>query len=199
VNVTVVNSAYPGSYLSAAPTCSKASSTLNFTTYARANLAVVGLSGGVFCIANNTSPTDVIVDVLGYMSPTGASFVAMPSPVRIVDTRTGNGGTGNGGTPKAVGAGRSITVVGAGLGDVPRAATALFTSVVDASATSTGYLTAFQGATKPAGAASTLDFTAGRIVPNAAIIGVSGSPPMFGVFNSYGSTNIAVDLFGYFI
>ncbi|MDT4934550.1 MAG: hypothetical protein QOK11_2442, partial [Pseudonocardiales bacterium] len=204
VNVTVTNSAFPGSYLSAAPTCSKASSTLNFTGYTRANMAIVGLDGaGDFCIDNNTSATDVIVDVLGYMSPTGSRYVALPAPQRIVDTRTGNGGTANGASPRPVGSGASVTLDGDRIGDVPKDATALFGGVLEASATAQGYLTVYPGPTKPAAAASTLGFTAGRIVPNAAIIGLSGgtltTPDKFGIFNSFGKTNVVVDLFGYFL
>jgi hypothetical protein len=195
VNITVVNPTQPGSWLNAAPTCSKSTSTLNFTKYVRANMAVVGLNSGTFCIANNTSATDVVVDVLGYMSSSGSTFVALPAPVRIVDTRTGNGGRLG-----AVAGNSSQAVDGAGVDDVPYTATALFTGVLEASATISGYLMAYPGVTQPAVPTSTLNFSPGRIVPNAAIIGIpSPTERHFSIYNSGGNTHVVVDLFGYFL
>lgn len=199
VNITVADTSGSGGYVNAAATCSIANSTLNFTRYARANLAIVTLDGsGHFCIKDATSPANVLVDVLGYLSPAAASsYVALPAPVRIVDTRTGNGGAGNGGPPAPLHSGTSDVFWGAGIYDVPKAATALFTGVLAVNATKSGYFSLFPGIAKPAGATSTLNFSAGRIVPNAAIVGLNSE--QFGLYNNLGSTDGAIDLFGYFV
>jgi hypothetical protein len=196
VNVTVTNAT--GGHVNAAPTCSNTSSTLNYGKYARANLAVVKLdSTGTFCISNSGSTINVIVDVLGYMSDNGAQYFALPSAQRIVDTRTGNGGSAGGHASRALGAATSTAFYGSNVGHVPASATALLTGAIEASTTAaSGYLSFFPGATKPATAASTMNFSTGRVVANAAIVGVAGK--QFGVYNVTGSTHAVVDLFGYF-
>ena len=193
VNITTVNSPTASGYVSAAPTCSRATSTLNFNTHPRANMAIVGIdSSGQFCISNFSGAVDVLVDVLGYMDSTGAKYVALPSPKRIMDTRTGNGPV----PVQAVSGGTTQTLTGSGLGEVPFDATALFTGVVEASATGDGYVQAFPGTTRPVTPSSTLNFSPGRIVANAAVIGLDSN--QLGFFNSSGQTQLVLDLFGYF-
>ncbi len=195
VNVTVVGGT--SGFVSAAPTCSHTSSTLNYGRYVRANLAAVKLDGsGEFCISNGGSLVDVIVDVLGYMSDTGALYYALPSAERIVDTRTGNGGSAGGAASRPFGPAVTTSFYGSNVGRVPASAKALLTGVVEASATSGSYLSFFPGATQPASPTSTMNFTAGRVVANATIVGLSLN--RFAIYNSGGSTNAAVDLFGYF-
>ncbi len=92
---------------------------------------------------------------------------------------------------------RSTTAFyGANVGDVPADASALFTGVVEASSTTGGYLSLFPGGTKPAALTSSLNFSAGRVVANAALVGLTSKA--FGVYNAGGSTHAAIDLFGYF-
>lgn len=197
VNVTVVDTPATASDLTAAPACNHDTSTVNFTKYARANLAIVGLDATQgFCIANHLTSADVVVDVLGYLGPDGSSYVALPSPQRIADTRTGNGAWAGNHSPLPLASNASGSFTGAGVGDVPQAATALLTNVVAVNATKLGYLALFPGTTKPSQVSSTVNFTAGRIVPNAAIVGLSAT--QFGIYNSSGSTDAVVDLFGYF-
>lgn len=200
VNVTTADTARSG-FVSASPTCSKSTSTLNFGKYVRANLAVVGLKSGKFCITDGSNSADVIVDVVGYLGASGAKYVALPSAYRIVDTRTGNGGNAGGASPKALGSNASAVFYGANVRDVPASAAALFTGVVEAAATNPGFLTLFPGATKPSSLTSNINFTPGRIVSNAAISGLStgSSGHQFGIYNHYGSTQAAADVFGYFV
>ncbi|MCU1655522.1 MAG: hypothetical protein JWO57_178 [Pseudonocardiales bacterium] len=196
VNITAVNGNARGGFLNAAPTCTQAASTVNFTRYARANLAVVALRSGAFCIDSSGSPVNVIVDVVGYLSGSGgSSYVALPAPVRIVDTRTNNGGSGA--EPAPLQPDSSASFRGDGLFAVPYAATALLTGIVDVNATRGGYFTLFPGLTRPAAPASTLNFTTGRVVSNAAIVDLSSD--QFGLYNNLGNTDAAVDLFGYFV
>jgi hypothetical protein len=195
VNVTSADTTTSG-YLSAAPTCSTTSSTLNFTKYTRANLAVVGLTFGRFCITDRGGAADVVVDVVGYLSSTGSAYVALPAAQRIVDTRTGNGGSAGQHASRPIGANSSAVFYGSNVGIVPANATALFTGIVATGSTAGGYLTVFPGSTTPATLTSNLNFTAGRTVPNAVIAGLSGN--RFGIYNRTGSTHAVTDLFGYF-
>jgi hypothetical protein len=196
VNITAVGAA-GGGHLSAAAGCVRATSTLNYGKYVRANLAVVGLDpAGRFCITGSGGAVDVLVDVLGYMSPTGASYYALPAGTRIVDTRTGNGGNAGGRSPRPIGEAATATFYGADVGVVPGAASALLTGLVEASSTSSGYLSAVPYAARPT-ASSSLNYTYGRVVSNAAVIGL-GSGHRFSVYNSRGNAHVVVDLFGYF-
>ena len=75
------------------------------------------------------------------------------------------------------------------------------TGVVEASTTTGAYLTAFPGTTRPSGSVSTVNFSPGRVVANAAVIGTptSGAAAhQFGLYNNAGTTHAVVDLFGYF-
>ncbi|MEO6885582.1 MAG: hypothetical protein ABI232_04745, partial [Jatrophihabitantaceae bacterium] len=68
--------------------------------------------------------------------------------------------------------------------------------IVEASTTVGTFVSMFPGTVPPAPLTSTVNFTPGRTVPNAAIVGVSGN--RLGVYNDAGATQVAVDLFGYF-
>lgn len=202
VNIAVTDM-HGGGSVSAAPACTGSVSTVNFQRLTRSNLAVAGLdANGRFCIQNNaTGPLDIVVDVIGFIGATGSEYHALAAPQRIVDTRYGNGGSGNGHSSGGFFANTSKVFYGANVGDVPASAQALLTSVTEATGTADGYLTAFPGATRPAGATSTVNFSAGRVVANAAVIGTpaSGSGAhRFGLYNATGTTQAVVDLFGYF-
>ncbi len=192
-----------GGSVSAAPACTGSVSTVNFQKLTRSNLAVVGLDANRrFCVQNNaTGPVDIVVDVVGFLGTTGSEYHALAAPQRIVDTRYGNGGSGNGHSSGGFFASTTKVFYGANVGDVPASAQALLASVTEASGTADGYLTAFPGASRPAGATSTVNFTAGRVVANAAVIGTPASGTgahEFGLYNATGTTQAVVDLFGYF-
>jgi hypothetical protein len=198
VDVTTTG-AKSGGHVSAAPTCSDTSSTLNFAKYSRANLAAVGLtSAGTFCIVDGVAAVNVIVDVVGYIGADGAQYVALPSGYRIVDTRNGNGGSAGQHSSRALTAKAHANFYGANVGDVPADAVALLTGAVVASATAaSGYLTLYPGTTPPTALTSNVNFTSGRVVSNAAVVPLSSSHN-YGIYNSAGSTHVAVDVFGYF-
>jgi sugar lactone lactonase YvrE len=139
---------------------------------------------------NSSGETDVAVDVVGWYgagcpSVIGSSLEALPSK-RIVDpdgTRLGEEDT--------------HTFAVAGRGGVP--ATGVSAVVLDVSAvnpTSTGHLTVYPDDTeRPAPA--TLHFRAGRTTSNLVVVPV-GSGGGLNVYNSAGSTRVAVDVLGYF-
>jgi subtilisin family serine protease len=196
INLTATGQTAPG-FFNAAPTPSTSSSSLNFTPKInRANMAIVGLaSDGTFTVSDHAGSAFPIVDVVGYFSPTGASsFVPLASPVRIVDTRNGDGGR-----KAALTAGLVDPIYAGGLNSVPYSATAVVTGVTAVDHSGSTFLTAYPaGITRPN--TSTVNVTAGRIVPNGATVGFgtgSGADSL-AVYNLTGSTDLIVDLFGYF-
>ena len=193
VNVTSTDSTGAG-YLRLSPSCGGApTSTLNYNRRTRANMAVAMLAAdGTFCLTAHSMPTDVLVDVLGYVGPTGAGYVALPSPVRIMDTRFGNQSP-----VAAVGARAQRTLFGAGIFGVPYSASALMIGVIGVTPNVITYLSVFPGTNLPSPPTSTLNLLPGETVPNAAIAGVDASR-LFSVYNRSGSTSVVVDLFGYF-
>ena len=70
-------------------------STLNFDTheYAIANVAMIKLgTAGKVCVDAGQSASQVILDVVGFVTSTGVTQVPLIAPVRAVDTRIGIGG-----------------------------------------------------------------------------------------------------------
>jgi hypothetical protein len=92
MNVTAVNPAAPG-YLTVFP-CRQdtpTASNLNFPAHKTIpNLAIAKIgSDGEVCSVSNTT-TDLVLDVAGWF-PAGSSYVPVPSPVRVLDSRIGQG------------------------------------------------------------------------------------------------------------
>jgi len=198
VNLTVTGEQGVG-YLAAYPSTVGITSNLNYAGYPRANMAVVKLSAGSFVLFNKGSTTQAIVDVIGYFGATEVGrYVCLPNPVRIADTRTGNG--------VQVGSGRLSAIAGNGdrtfevgkLNGVSYDALGVWTSVT-AIARASGNITAY-----PSGVAvpptSTLNISANRVVPNAAVVGLSQIPANSGDISVHVTTasDVIVDLFGYF-
>jgi hypothetical protein len=180
-------------YLAASPDCSGTSATVNYLkTYTRANLSITARDAtGGFCIYNSGGPANVIVDLVGYIGPNGnAEYVPLPAPERIVDTRNGNGGWHG-----TLGSDTTVTYWAAGIADVPYSATALQTNVVATQPTTNSYLVAYSGDTRPG--VSTLNDSAGRTVPNGAIVSVSNHT--FKIYNKAGTVHAIVDVFGYYV
>ena len=192
INVTSVLASGAGD-LRLSADCTGNTSTLNFRGQNRANMAIVGLAGdGTFCITADGASTDIVVDVLGYLGATGAGYVALPSPVRIMDTRHGNQAPVG-----PVPAGQQRSLFGAGIFGVPFSASALMVGVTGVAITAYTDLEVFPGTSRPNPPTSTVNLSPGETVPNAAIGGVD-SNRVLSVFNATGSTSVVVDLFGYF-
>jgi Subtilase family len=193
VNLTATGQV-AGGFLALSPNCSHTSSTLNYVTgYTRANLAVVKLNtASTFCVYGSGGPTHVLVDLIGYLAPSGiASYVPVASPVRVIDTRTGNGGRLG-----SLGAGGTMSYQGRGIFDVPYSATAVFADIVATAGTASSFITVWPGGTRPN--VSTVNFSSGRTVSNADVVNLS-SPGTATILNSAGSAHVVVDLFGYFV
>ena len=209
VNITATNTLAPdeGGYVTAFPCASGLpnASTSNFTTGETiANAAIVPLSGstnmtGEICVFVY-GRADIIVDVTGYMvgSATAPGAYVPVTPTRRADTRSGIGGVPV--TPISGYTMLRLPMFGHA-GIAPNGASAVSLNIT---ATNTlapaegGYVTAF-----PCDAGlpnvSTLNFTTGRSVANAAIVPLSGSTNTTGeicVF-VYGRADIVVDVTGF--
>lgn len=124
------------------------------------------------------------------LSPTDG-YVGLAAPVRILDTRDGTGGTTG---PFADGEIRSVTVTQAGLG-IPAGATSVMVNITAVDPSATGYLTAYPAPGAPP-TVSSVNFTAGTTVANAAFVRVGGAGRI-SLYNSAGSTHVLVDIVGY--
>lgn len=196
VNMTALNQT-AGGYLTAYPSASPAVASVDYRQYSRSNLVAVPLVNRKFTVQNRYASTHAMIDIVGYFSPTASGrFVILPNPTRIADTRTGNGGRHGPMTANA-----TFTLDAGGLYGVPYNVTGLWIGLT-AIASGNGYLSIYpRGAAAPH--ASNLDFTTGRVVPNAAIATLSArtatTPPGFSTVNRFGTSNVLEDAYGYFV
>lgn len=175
-------------FLRVTPDGQAGTSTVNLAANVnRANVTVtrIGADGAVR-ITNNSGNTHVLVDVLGWFSPSGPGrYVPLASPRRVLDTRAGTDGPIAGGTT------RQAHFTGAGVPDFPNIAT-LFTLTGVQPTTST-YLTAWRsGTAQPQ--VSTLSVAARATVPNTAV----ADGTAVDVYNHAGQAHALVDAVGYF-
>jgi hypothetical protein len=172
-------------------------STLNFVPkLTRANRAIVGVGiGGKVAIFNSSGATHVVVDVTGWFSDdsaggTGATFVPLAKPQRLMDSRTGS--------PWTAGMARTVAVAGrAGVAAMTAAfpPKAVLANVAVTRPTASGFLTVYPGGTRPA--TSDLNWTKGQTVPNLTVAALSSSGTLT-IFNSGGQVDVIVDVFGWF-
>ena len=204
LNVTITNPTSQG-YVTVYPTgtATPTTSSLNFNAgQTIANRAIVGLgTGGKVTIYNGYGKTDVIVDVSGWFTDASATAGSVGqyhglASARVVDSRFGTGGLSS-----PIGAAQTVGVTLAGAGGVPAmnatvAPTAVIANVTVTNTTSQGYIEVFpSGTTLPL--ASDLNFTRLATVANEAVEKV-GTDGRVMVYNGYGSTDLVVDVLGWF-
>ena len=201
VNVTVVSptaSNYVTIYPSGTPKPN--ASNINFVAgQTLPNMAIVKLgSDGKIAIYNNAGLTQVIVDVVGWF-PDGSDYTGV-DPQRLLDTRSCSGCDTIDGLNEATGAlsaQQTFLLPVVGRGTIPLTgvgAVALNVTVV--SPTASNYLTVYpSGAAQPT--ASNLNFTAGQTIANMVIAKV-GNDGKIAIFNNAGSTQVLVDVVGWF-
>lgn len=212
LNVTAVAPAGPG-FLTAYPAGATRpfASTVNLVPGADTpNLVTVGTGAGGAVTVFSSTPTDVVVDVLGYTDATAAAgpgsglYQPLPTPVRVCDTRAGNpsgltgaaaancDGAGDAGSTLPAGGTQRVTVAGAF--GVPTGATAAVLNVTAVNPAATGFLTAFPSGT-PRPFASNVNYAAGQTVANRVVVPLSG-----GAVSVYSlqRADVVVDLSGYY-
>jgi len=134
----------------------------------------------------------------------GSSYTAI-TPCRLADTRQNSGLQGQGNTLTA---GHTLNVMVAGNCNVPdfntwsyHAITAVVVNITAINPTSNGWLKAFAYG-QPAPATSTVNFLAGETIANEATITVgadiTGENGSISINNFTGSTDVAVDVQGYY-
>jgi PKD repeat protein len=192
--VTVVDPRAPG-HLTVYPsgTANPQTSSLNYSagqTITNSVIAPIGSDGNITLYANAT--TNVVIDVIGYFSDFGKSYLVPVSPVRAVDTRSGTGG------PAGALPGRSNTLypLGQGAPTLDFGPTAVIFNAKVVNPLRDGYLTAshrdpeyFEPTT------ATLNFTPGAVTNNLAVT----QTLVAGFYNgSDGHLDLVVDVTGYF-
>ena len=171
-------------------------STLNsWTGKVVANAAIVPAGSNESISVFVTDPTDVILDINGYVGPAGYPGALLFYPVtscRVVDTRLADGPFAG---PEMDAAMTRSFAIPAGACNIPSTAAAYSLNVTVVPDGALGYLSAW-----PAGAAqpyvSTLNSWDGSVVANAAIVpvGTNGAVSIF-VSNQ---TQVVLDINGYF-
>jgi hypothetical protein len=156
-------------------------------------------TGGTVSIFNPAGSVDVVVDVGGFFTDSsniaamGAQFTPT-TPARITDTRPSSGSPNAG---RTLGPGGGLTVQVAGAGGVPATGvTAAVLNVTVTDTTNASFLTVWPtGAAQPL--ASDLNWVAGETVPNLVAVKV-GPNGAVQVFNAGGSTDVVVDVSGWY-
>ena len=153
---------------------------------ATALVAALGMLLGPLALAASATTTPHAT------APVMGTYVPV-TPFRITDTRANSGQPNAGGT---LAAGAMLNVQVTGLGTVPAGASAAVLNVTAVSPTASGFLTVFPaGITMPT--VSNLNFTPGVVVANLVTVPLS-STGMVSIFNHAGSTNVVVDVDGYY-
>ena len=194
LNVTATN-ATAASYVTAWPkgASQPVASNLNFVagqTVPNRVVVKVGTAGKV-SLFNAAGSVDLIADVNGWFTdttgtPSGDIFTGT-SPSRIMDTRLG-------GAPAGPGSTIHMNVIGQG--GVPTGAHSVVINVTVTNPTASSYLTLWpHGASQPV--ASDLNFVSGLTVANLAIVKI-GTSGQVDIFNAAGSTQIIVDVVGWY-
>jgi len=210
LNVTVVNPSVPG-FVTVYPTGAARpnASSVNYTAgqVVPNNVQVaVGSGGRINLFASGGCP-QVIVDVVGYTtggSPVAEGGFTGVTPKRLLDTRPDGSGvtqrTGCVAASDGFGTGRAVRVTGtvnAQDTTVPDNASAVALNVTVVTPGAAGFLTVYPaGAPKPN--ASTLNYTAGQVVPNGTVVKV-GDEGQISLFANAGCPQVIVDVVGYYV
>jgi hypothetical protein len=202
VNVTSTD-AISQFYVQALPTLGGALggfSTINIAApgQVRPNFAIVPLGQGSISVFIPTGG-NIIVDVMGYFVPSGATaagrFVPI-NPRRALDTRPEESGpVPSGWSPHKPAIGEAVRVdVPIGIGVPATGVSALVVNVTGTQPVGAGYMQALPTGAVP-GQTSTVDYVAGETAATHAIVPL-GAGGTISVFTSH-SAHIVVDIMGY--
>jgi YVTN family beta-propeller protein len=207
LNVTVVNTTGAG-FLTVYPTGDAVPNASNLNYAAGEvipNLVEVGVgTGGDVSLWAQTT-TDVVVDLVGYVSATASGgagaglYNPLSSPARICDTRSSNPDNLTGPNAQCTGhtlaANTSMPVQVGGDDGVPSNATAAVLNVTVTNTSASGFITVYpQGTSEPN--ASNVNFTQGQSTSNRVIIPLSATGQID--VASTAGTDVIVDVSGYY-
>lgn len=209
LNVTVTNPTGTG-YITVYEdgTAMPNASNVNFTpheTIANEDIAEISELGGVLDFTNrSTGSVDLVVDESGYFQyNVGAAFVPM-NPTRYLDTRKGigefSGNLTSTGALASFGTG-ALTISGIPpISGQPAQAKAIAANITVTQPAAGGYITAYPANETPRPTASTLNFSAGETIPNAATVQLSDdATDGIDLYNgSPGTVQLIVDVEGYY-
>ena len=202
LNVTAVDAGASG-YLTVYPAgvARPTASNLNFEPgQTVANLAEVAVGeGGEVSVYNLRGGTDVVFDVVGYVTPGAAVAGAYRplTPARLLDTRAeSRQGSCRPGCAR-LGPGGSLDLQVSGAGGVPASGvSAVVLNVTVTGPSAGGYLTLYPaGQGRPL--ASNLNFRPGQTVANRVMVGL-GEQGRVSIFNSAGGSDVVVDVGGWY-
>ena len=195
VNLTVTEPTAPG-FLTVYPgPCNPANrpnaSTINYVPgLTIANLAAVAVGAdGTVCVYSS-APTKFIVDVAGWLGPTGTGFKGI-TPQRLVDTR---GGAAVHPILGRTGAGPLVVPMGTSSG-VPANASGAVLNVTVVGPSSPGFLTVYP-CSSPLPNASNVNFGAGDVRPNLVAVRIGAADNV--CIQATAPADILVDLAGWF-
>lgn len=210
LNVAVTDTSNSG-YLTAWPTDNPRPSASNVNwaagqTVPNRVIVPVGHNGQI-SIYNFSGAADVVIDVNGWYGdgteppPPGATFTGI-TPTRICDTRADQPGVAtnqcnSGGAGLPLGSGQTMTVqVTSTGGSVPAGARGVVVNVAVTGTTAASFLTVWPSdVSQPT--ISDLNWASGETVPNLVVVKLSSSGQI-NVFNHAGSTDVIVDVVGYY-
>jgi len=170
-----------------------ATSALSFTSGQNtATLAVVRLVNGKVSIYNGTSgKLNLTADVVGYYGSGGATFLPV-GPTRVLDTRSGLGGSGQTVLPHAAAVTRVVNVPALASANV----TAVVLQVTVLNAQHSGALTAFPDQARLP-EVPTFPFAAGHAVTSLVVVPiVNGNVDFYN--GSSGTIQVVADLLGFY-
>jgi hypothetical protein len=220
LNVTVVNPTAPG-WVTAYPTGAvvPVASNINYVGgEVVPNLVEVGIGTNGDVSFFSESKSDLVVDVEGYTAPSAVGgaraglYTALPSPVRICDTRAANpsnltqapvnqcNGAANRGETLAAATSLTVGVAGGNPSVIPSGATAAVLNVTVANPLAPGFLTVFPEDTSRPAATSNVNYGAGQVTTNRVIVPLSTTGTRPGDITVYSSaaTDVIVDVSGYY-
>ncbi|MFF4848215.1 PKD domain-containing protein [Streptomyces sp. NPDC001194] len=195
LNVTATDTSNPG-HITVYPggTTRPTTSNVNFVaaqTVPNMVIVPVGKDGTVELYNGSWSPVDLIADITGYFTRTAASGYTPMTPVRAVDTRSGQG------APQGQVGGRKSIGVQLGGWYVPNNATAVALNVTVTNPREDGHLTAYPSG-QSAPNTSNVNFKAKQTVANSVIVPV-GADGKVNIFNgAWAGTDVIVDVVGYY-
>jgi hypothetical protein len=156
------------------------------------NLVFADLANdGSVRVTNAFGNTDVIFDVMGYITTTSGSTIRPFGPARLLDTRNGIGTAAG----KVASNGTAVLTIN-GDSQAPEGATAVLLNVTVDQPDAAGFLTVYPEGTIPN--ASNVNFAPAQTVPNL-VLGRVGADGKIRIANtSPGTSHVIADVFAWF-